>query len=245
MPRQVYFVVGDTNLNAGDGRFVRHLPDIRAPLRSLRLPGRWTIVISIHGSEEFIADQARSVRGGQGAYDADAVTRIFGEDRAFVRWRDEHGPTWVVLNACQVSADLEGAIIRSLTRRGSGQAVQGMGTGCRPSTIVITVVENHRAIRTRSQYDRLPDELKNDMLTQLSALNREWGYFGAPPVRDDLILDYYFNEEPRGGWAVVRVSHQRRDTSIPFYNRRNDVNFLRLCGSAVGTLPQRVPSVPP
>jgi len=245
MNRQLYFVVGDSGLNAGDGIFVQRLEDIRPRLMRRRIRGGWTLVISIHGSQEFIANQVRAIRGGQGSYDADAVRRIFGQNQAFVRWRDEHGPRRVVLNACQVSANLERAIIQSLTRSGSGQVVQGLGTGCRPSTYVQTYEYDGRAIRTMGQYQRLPAEARTQMLEILRWLNQRWGYFGAPPVPETAILDYYFTEEPRGGWPIVRVSHDRRDTDIPFYNRASDPEFRRLCTSGVGTLREHVPSMPP
>ena len=92
MNRQLYFVVGDSGLNASNGIFVQRLEDIKPRLIRHRIRGEWTLVLSIHGSQEFIANQVRAIRGGQGSCDADAVRRIFGQDQAFVRWRDEHGP---------------------------------------------------------------------------------------------------------------------------------------------------------
>jgi len=245
MPRIVYYVVGDAGLNSGNGRFLRSLEDLRNALQPQRNAGTWTLVISIHGAEQFIANRSAAVRGGAGSYDAAAIRRIFGQNAAFVRWRDQFGPARVVLNACQVGVGLERAIIESLTRRGSGQAVQGLGSGCRPSTEVLPYEYQNRPVSTRQQYSRLPPEVRDDMLNSLRVLNRRWGYFGAPPVQDADILSYYFDEPPLGAWVIVRVSKDRIDTDIPFYNRATHADFLRVCTAGVGTLRDHVPQAPP
>ena len=247
MNRQLYFVVGDRGLNSGNGVFVQRLEDIKPRLRRHRRSSDWTLVISIHGAQDFIASRVRALRGGRGSYDAAAVRRIFGQDRDFVRWRDQHGPSRLVLNACQVSVELERALIESLTRRGRGarQVAQGLGTGCRPSTDIREYHTRGRHIRTRAQYNRLPLDARTEMLGALRVLNRRWGYFGAPSVPDGMILEHYFNEEPLGAWAIVRVSHNRGDTNIRFHNRTSDPEFRRLCTQGVGTLREHVPGVPP
>ncbi len=144
-----------------------------------------------------------------------------------------------------VSTHLARAIIQSLTRSGSGQAVQGLGAGRRPSTSVQIYEYEGRPIRTFDLYQRLPADARAQMLAILRGLNQRWGYFGAPPVPETAILDYYFTEEPRGGWPIVIVSHDRRDTNISFYNRAWAPEFRRLCTAGVGTLREHVPSMPP
>jgi hypothetical protein len=99
-------------------------------------------------------------------------------------------------------------------------------------------------IHTRAQYNRLSDPDKQSFLTELRTLNSTWGYFGAPPVPEDQILNYYFDVVPRGEWVIVRVSKDRVDTDIPFYNRGNNSEFNRLCRRGIAPLRDRVPTAP-
>ncbi len=234
-----YFVVGDRGLNSGGGTFISSLSQIRASLMRITEQRPWTLVISIHGSEDRICDLARPDNPGQQCYNIRRIQDIFGDDQ-FSSWRQNNGPSRVVLNACQVSIGLERAIINALTRPQSGQSAQGLGEGCRPSTRMITVNNIH----TRRQYDRLSDPDKQSFLDDLRTLNSTWGYFGAPPVPEDQILNYYFDVVPRGEWVIVRVSKDRVDTEIPFYNRGNNIEFDRLCGRGIAPLREHVPSAP-
>jgi hypothetical protein len=229
MNKQLYFVVGDRKLDAGDGIYVRKLEDIKPKLLRQKIKTKWVLVISIHGSEKFIATRTVAIRGGKGAYDATAVRKIFANDAAFKKWRDTYGPARVVLNACQVGVDLESAIIESLTKKGSGQANQGLGTDCRPSTKVEWYTYNGKRVERIGEYKTLPESAKTDMQKTLKKLNKEWGYFGAPPVPEAEILHYYFAEEPKGGWPVVRVSYRRKDTDVAFYNRMSNGDFHKTC----------------
>jgi ribosomal protein S12 methylthiotransferase accessory factor YcaO len=246
--RLLYFVIGDAQLNSGNGIYLHSLTGLRARLMGFRIANDWTLVISIHGSETRIADMAHVPASGQGAYTAAAIERMFS-DAVYTRWRDEFGLVRVVLNACQVGAPFESTLIRALTRRGAGQLVQGLGNRCRPETRVMTLQEvvsgRTVAITTLRQFQRLPQSRQRAHRESLEQLNREWGYFGAPPVPDALVLEYYFNEEPRGGWPVVEVTHNRQSTGVPFYGRARHTDFLRVCDQGVGTLQQRRASVPP
>lgn len=234
-----YFVVGDRGLNSGGGTFISSLPQIRVSLMRITEQRPWTLVISIHGSEDRICDLAHPTNPDQQCYDISRIQNIFG-DNQFSSWRQNNGPSRVVLNACQVSIGLERAIINALTRPQSGQSAQGLGEGCRPSTEMITVNNIH----TRAQYNRLSDPDKQSFLDELRTLNSTWGYFGAPPVPEDQILNYYFDVVPRGEWVIVRVSKDRVDTEIPFYNRGNNSEFNRLCRRGIAPLRDHVPSAP-
>lgn len=235
-----YFVVGDPGLNAGGGTFLSSLSQIKARLMTITEQGSWTLVISIHGSEDRICDLAHPNNPDQECYDISRIQNLFG-DSQFSSWRQNNGPSRVVLNACQVSIGLERAIINSLTRPQSGQSAQGLGEGCRPSTEMISV----NNISTRAQYNRLSDPDKQSFQAELRTLNSTWGYFGAPPVPDDQILNYYFDVVPRGEWVIVRVSKDRVDTDIPFYNRGNNSEFNRLCRRGIAPLRDHIPSAPP
>jgi len=248
MPRQLYFVVGDRALlDVANGIYAPTLEAMRDRLLREHRPGSYTLVIRIHGSEDILAAVPGGIlrdRDGPLAYDAEDIPRIFG-GRDFVRWRDRFGPSRVVLNACQVTMPFERVILNALLRSGSGQTAQGLGPGCRPGTEVMRIEYRGRDIRTRRQWNRIPDRDRRGLEQQLRQLNRDVGYFGAPSVPDDLVLDYYFDEEPLGGWPVVMVTHLRQQTSIPFYNRAQHPRFLRQCYGHIGSLPGRRPTVPP
>lgn len=243
MDRIVYFVVGDAGLNAGNGTFLRSLRMLPSRLRRLRISNEWTLVISIHGSENRVADLAHVPGNGEGAYTAEELESLFSGDQ-FQNWRDRYGPSRIVLNACQVSANYESTIINLLTKSGSGQAVQGLGDGCRPGTETMILQENGSDIVRRTQFTTLSEHRRRTHLESLVSLNREWGYFGAPPVPANQVLHYYFDEEPRGGWPVVRVTHNRKNTNVPFFDRSSHSRFLRLCDQGIGTLERRQSTVP-
>lgn len=154
--RLAYYVISDAGLNIGNGVFLNWLEQLCPRLMRLRWRHRWTLVVSIHSSQNFIANQTRALRGGPGSYDAAAINRIFAGNPRFVRWRDRYGPARIVLNSCQVSSALEGVIISAITRPGSGQPAQGLGTGCRPETVTQFIAYDGRDLRTRRQINRIP-----------------------------------------------------------------------------------------
>ncbi len=246
--QQTYYVIGDRTLNVGGGAFLATLDALKPALMRSRIQGNWTLVISIHGSQNYIANSSHGVRGGRGSYDAAAIESIFANDAAFVEWRNRSGPNRVVLNACQASQALEGTIIRALSRPPQagqpGQPAQGLGTGCRPSTSVETYEYNGRPVRTRRQFNLMPPADRPDLERTVRQLNTRWGYFGAPPVPDNEVLNYYFDVAPRGGWPVVRVSVERADTDIAFYNRGSNPAFHRVCTQGIGQLPERTSGAP-
>jgi len=247
----MYIVVGDRGLNAGNGTFVATVEAMRDRLVQESRSHNWTLVISIHGDQDCIATRGGSLAScsGPGAYNADAIRRIFQgdseESRRFVEWRGQNGPSLVVLNACQVNRAFEQVIVNALLRPGSSQSPQGLGRGCRPGTEVMTLEYNNTPVRNRRQWMRIRQSDRPSLLAELHRLNREYGYFGAPSVPNGLVLQYYFDEEPFGGWPVVRVTHLRRQTSIPFYNRTMHPQFLRQCTGHIEQLPGRRPTVPP
>ena len=70
----------------------------------------------------------------------------------------------------------------------------------------------------------------------MSELNEKFGYFGGPPVDKSLLLTYYFDEEPKGGWPVVTVSHNRADTGISFHDTENARFLSEKCTSHTGPM---------
>ena len=248
---QLYFVVGDYGLDSGNGIRVPTLDAMRDRLQRYhqavyRRP--WTLVISIHGNEAILGTTGGAVvdptQHGVTIYRAADIRRIFG-DPQFRRWRNQFGPSRVVLNACQVNAPFESVILQALLRPGSAQRAQGLGSRCRPDTEIQTVSYNGQRIRNLRQWNRLPESQRTSFLRSLQQLNRQFGYFGAPGVPNNRVLHYFFLEEPFGAWPVVRVSYNRRQTTIPFYNRAQHPRFLSQCAGHIGALPARRPTVPP
>ncbi|HEX6011607.1 MAG TPA: hypothetical protein VFY87_07355 [Geminicoccaceae bacterium] len=95
MDRVVYFVVRDTELDAGDGIVVKNLEELKRHLLTLRPKGEWRLVISIHGAENVISARGGSLRSpdAEGVYDAEDIKKLFLDDAEFRKWREAHGPT--------------------------------------------------------------------------------------------------------------------------------------------------------
>ncbi|MFB9682679.1 hypothetical protein [Amycolatopsis plumensis] len=254
----LYIVVRDRGLDAGGGTYADDLERAKTILMSRRTTGEWTLVLSIHGSEDRLGAQAPP-HWQQNArfYDAAAIGALFGGDPAFVRWRDQFGPNRLVMNSCQVSAGFERTLIANLTRTPAPaqarQGAQGLGEGCRPMTTTEHLVyDNPRlgfrdaTITTRAQWNRIPEADRAGLQQQLRDLNREFGYFGQAPVPDAEVVQYYFDVAPRGGWAKIEVGvgphGAEQATGIPFWNRATGprrAEFNRLCDRGIGRLPER------
>jgi hypothetical protein len=250
MDRVIYFVVGDAKLNSGNGIEVKDFEEMKERLMKKRLQGQWRLVISIHGAEDVIATRGGNLknRQAQGVYDADDIRKLFGDDEAFKKWREAYGPTWTTLNACQVHRQFEAVIIQSFNKPGAKQQAQGLGKGCRPATVTQQYYPAGRKtpLTTREQWKRLSKSEQQEFEKTLSELNKKFGYFGGPPVDAAQVLDYYFDEEPKGGWPVVTVSYDRADTGISFYNRTQNARFLgEQCKEHIGPLRPHEPTVPP
>ena len=108
------------------------------------------------------------------------------------------------------------------------------------------------APRTKAQFEKLGDDAKQSILKDLDELNKKWGYYGAPPVPDDMLLHYYYDEDPKRAWVTVEVqvdqgSHNLSPTGIPFWNRTfgpDAAKFRKLCTQGVGTLKKRESRTP-
>jgi len=250
MDKVIYFVVGDKKLNSGNGIYVKDLEEMKKRLTRKRPKGKWRLVISIHGAEDLIATQGGYLRNRQakGAYEAGDLKRLFSDDPEFVKWRNAYGPTWTTLNACQVHKQFESVLIKSFNKPKSTQKAQGLGKGCRPATETKQYYRagHDKPIENRSQWKRLSKDEKKDLVNILAELNRKFGYFGSPPVSKPELLHYYFDEEPKGGWPVVTVSHNRADTGISYYNRTQNARFLgEKCRGHLGPMRGRKSKVPP
>ena len=246
MNHLVYFVVGDKKLNSGNGIYVKDLEGMKARLMKLSLTGKWRLIISIHGSEDVIATQGGYLRSrsAKGAYEADDLKKLFG-DADFDKWRKAHGPSWTTLNACQVNLPFEKVLLTVLNKPGSTQKAQGLGQACRPYTDIMYYIDaKKRAIRNKNQWRRLSKTEKKEMEEMLKELNRKFGYFGTPPIDESLLIHYYFEEEPLGGWPTVTVSYNRQDTGISFQNRTQNARFLKTCTKHIGPMRDHKASVP-
>jgi hypothetical protein len=103
-----------------------------------------------------------------------------------------------------------------------------------------------KPITTRSQLGTLSKPEKETFEKTLIELNDKFGYFGGPPVPRTLLLDYYFDEPPKGAWPKVTVSVNRKDTGISFYNRAQNARFLGdVCKEHIGPMRDHVPVAPP
>ncbi|GAB4367252.1 MAG: hypothetical protein Kow00121_05360 [Elainellaceae cyanobacterium] len=264
--RQQVFVVRDPAIGLGGGAQVPDLAALKRQVMQLRNRGQWTLVLAIHGSEERVAAQAPpDWQRNAVFYDADAINQLFSSDRDWVRWRDEFGPSHLSLVACQVSLSFEQTLIHNLTRHAAGsgsqspsptQTAQGLGAGCKPiSTARTWDIASGGQLRTRRQYQRLSADEQRQILDELQDLNRRYGYYGAPPIPDDRILDYFFDEPPTASWVVVEVGRDEghgnlQNTHIPFWNRARGpqaARYRQICDQGVGRLRDRrsrVPAVP-
>lgn len=251
---QRLYVVRDPSIGLGGGHLVTDLAAFKAHVMRSQNTGTWTLVLAIHGSLDRIAAQAPP-NWQQNAvfYTAADINALFNGDRAWVRWRDTYGPSHLALVSCQVSASFEGAMIDNLTRHvaraGSStaaptQSARGLGTHCKPLSASRSYeYPSGTAITSRRQYQRLSASAKSDMQSALSALNSKYGYYGASPVPNSQIVDYYLDADPHGEWAIVTVGFDQggnvSDTDIPFWNRTTgprSAEFRRLCDQGVGTL---------
>ena len=246
--RQRVFVVRDRGIGLG-GTYVPNLTSLKRRLMTIRDTGEWTLVIAIHGSEDILAAQSppnwqRDII----RYDANRINELFSSDPEWVTWRNQYGPNFLSLVSCQVSVRFEQLIISNLTRNiegSAGQSAQGLGEGCKPLAYEASLEIHARSI---GQYNRMSEPDQARFLEQLRRLNRRFGYYGQPPVPENQILDYFFNEAPRARWMIVEVTHNGVETGIPFWNRSSGPNssrFMRLCDQGLGRLIRRRSNVPP
>jgi len=254
-PHQRLYVVRDKNLQLG-GELVDDLSALRSKLLSTKTETEWTLVLSMHGSQDRLGAQSPpDWQKNAKFYEAPDIEKLFGNDKDFVKWRDKYGPTSLSLVSCQVSKSFEATLIKNLTRIGKSgaQTAKGLGAGCKPIATKVTLDD---APAKRSAFDKLSQSKRDSISKQLKDLNDKWGYYGAPPVPENQILDYYYSEEPKGAWVKVEVmvgtSHEIKDlkkTDIPFWNRTTGsdaAKFRQWCDQGVGELKrERKPSAPP
>ena len=247
-PATSYFhvVVRDSGLDLGGGVLVKDLEDAKTKLTARRIATPWTLVLSIHASQDRLGAQSPPDWTKDAKFYADSdVKRLFGDDSAFVNWRDQFGPNQVVLYGCQVTAAFEQTIADNLTRGGHATNVHGLGEGCKPRS-----TSESFGVQSRAVYDTLSDADKKTVSDKVHAVNRTWGYYGGQPVPDSQELDYLFKGPKPGWWPKVEVIVKQGDTydsanpPIPYWNRTSNSEFLRQCTRAVGNLREHRPSAP-
>ncbi|MEA2844642.1 MAG: hypothetical protein QOJ69_2313, partial [Actinomycetota bacterium] len=122
---QVY-VVRDKAIGVG-GELVPDLAAFKKKVMSTAVGNDWMLVLAIHGSEERLAAQSYpDWKKNAIYYEAKDLNALFDGDAAFVKWRDQYGPTSLSLVACQVTKSLEGVLVKNLTRTGK-QPSRGLG----------------------------------------------------------------------------------------------------------------------
>jgi hypothetical protein len=221
---------------------------MKKQLMALEPNGDWRLVISIHGAEDVVATKGGNLksRSEKGVYDAAAFKKLFEDDPAFVKWRDKNGPSWTTMNACQVNKPFETAILTALNKPKSSQSAQGLGQGCRPHTEMYSWTDHKgNSVETRTAHRSLSAGEKKEMMEWLKDMNKNFGYFGSPPVAEALLLDYYFNEEPKGAWPTVTISvNYKNQKTWSFYRRTSHPDFLSTCELHRGRMRGHTASVP-
>jgi hypothetical protein len=250
---QQLWIVRDRSIGLGGGTLVSDLADFKTKMMRTTDADGWTLVLAIHGSEDRLGAQAPpNWQKNAVFYDASDIDALFQQDKAFVKWRDKFGPTHLSLVSCQVSAPFESVLINSLTRpgdTGSRQPKRGLGEGCKPISSTVTF---NAAPSSKARFDKLGATAKQTIIDDLSDLNKKWGYYGAPPVPDDLLLHYYYDEDPKQAWVTVEVhvdqgGHNLKATGIPYWNRTfgpDSAKFRQLCTQGIATLKGRKPQAP-
>jgi hypothetical protein len=247
-PGTAYFhvVVRDRQLDLGGGVLVSDLADAKGKLLKRKVDKPWTLVLAIHASENRLGAQSPPDWQKDAIfYDESAIKSLFGADSAFVAWRDQFGPTRVVLYGCQVTAAFEQVIADNLTRGGKAPTAGGLGEGCKPLATTVTF-----GVNSRREYDKLADTEKEKMLGEVQAANSTWGYYGGPPVPNDQVLDHLFKGPKPGSWPEVEVIFKQGDDyvsakpPIPYWNRLSNSTYLRQCTKAVGSLREHKPQAP-
>jgi len=253
-PMQQVYVVRDKALLLG-GTLVSDLEHFKSAVMNTKIGTDWTLVLSIHGSEERLGAQSGPDWQKNAIFYGDSdIKRLFNGDKAFVKWRDQYGPTSLSLVSCQVSASFDDTLISNLTRARAGkrQPKRGLGAGCKPIATALTVTD---APKTRAEFNKLPQAKQDAIREKLRKLNATWGYYGAPPVPDDQIVHFYYDEEPKGEWVQVEVMvgtghtvSELKKTGIPYWNRTTGdkaAEFRKQCDQGVGKLKrQHTPAVP-
>lgn len=247
-PGTAYFhiVVRDRGLDLGGGVLVSDLAAAKAKLMQRKIDKPWTLVLAIHASENRLGAQAPPDWQKNAVFYNEAdVKSLFAGDSAFVGWRDQYGPSRVVLYGCQVTAAFEQTITDSLARGGKAPTASGLGEGCKPQSTSVTF-----GVESRRAYDGLADDEKQKMLGEVQAANDTWGYYGGPPVPRDQVIDYLFKGPKAGWWPKVEVIVKQGDQyvsakpPIPYWNRLSNSTFLRMCTKAVGNLREHTPQAP-
>ena len=115
----VYVVVRDRNLDAGGGSYADNLEQAKQIFMRNSNPQPWTLVLSIHGSEERLGAQAPpNWQDNAKFYESAQIEALFNKDPEYVKWRTQFGPTHIVLNACQINIGFERTIINNIARPG-------------------------------------------------------------------------------------------------------------------------------
>jgi len=237
-------VVRDRTIDLGGGTLVPDLEAAKQALLSRKISDGWTLVLSIHASDRDVvaAQSPPDWQKNAKFYDKAAINALFGGDAAFVTWRDQFGPTRVVLYGCQVNADFEQLIDDNLSRGGKGLAAKGLGPGCKPVGNI-----KHFRVKTRREFAKLSAAEQAKMTDEVRAENWTFGYYGGPPVPDDKVLDYLFDGPGKGTWTSVEVEINGTFPTppVPYWNRTGNHTFLQECDPINPRFRAHVPTAPP
>jgi hypothetical protein len=251
------YVVRDESIDAGGSEYVSDLATLKTRLMATKSTREWMLVISIHGSEERVAAQkGPDMQKNAIFYESADLRAIFGTPD-FVAWRKAHGPSRLILVACQLSSSFERTIQSLLLKSGKPRAgsLYGLGKGCKPIAATTPYERSRKSksgetwvkVDSWKKYRQMPESERTAMLAAVRELNSEWGYFGGPPVPVGDVLHWFFDETPKGGWPCVKVEIGGQPTDIPYWNRNSGpkaAEYRRACKPELGQLRRR-PSYPP
>lgn len=239
-----HIVVRDSDLDLGGGVQVSDLEETKTTLMERQVGTPWTLVLAIHASEHRLAAQSPPDWHKNAIfYDEDAIKSMFSDDDAFVAWRDQYGPTEVVLYGCEVTAGFEQTIANNLARGGSAPTAWGLGGNCKPYATTLTT-----GVTSRDDFDRLSQQTQSKIVEMVTEANTIWGHYGGPPVPEDQVLDYLFEGPEPGSWPMVEVivnqdgDYAPWNPPIPYWNRAMNSTFDEQCASgALVNLGKRAP----
>jgi hypothetical protein len=195
-----------------------------------------------------VGDVTGVTEGEPGTYNKSKIKTIFG-DKKFQNWQKKCGPHKVNIFGCQIGIELESTFLNLIKNPSSKQKAVGLGQGCLLdlSAIILQTPEGND-INNRKDWDALEAGVQEGLLQDLQDKNDEYGYgILSEKVKNDKLLDYYFDVVPKGAWPTVDV-RAPDGTKFSFIHRtgKYSAKFNKKCSRGIGLRPRQVnvPEIP-